>query len=73
MNDSLNPFVASIRAIKIHTNTAGCSIRVETLGNFEGKSRLPRQNLGSLEKYRGNIEYIEAEFKYPRKITEAEF
>ena len=22
----------------------GCSIRVETLGNFEGKSRLPRQN-----------------------------
>ena len=22
----------------------GCSIRIETLGNFEGKSRLPRQN-----------------------------
>ena len=28
----------------------GCSIRVETLGNFEGKSRLPRQNSGTLEK-----------------------
>ena len=22
----------------------GCSIRVETLGNFEGKSKIPRQN-----------------------------
>ena len=26
----------------------GCSIRVETLGNFEGKSLLPRQNWGTL-------------------------
>ena len=30
--------------------SAGCSIRVETLGNFEGKSRLPRQNSGTLDK-----------------------
>ena len=28
----------------------GCSIRVETLGNFDGKSSLPRQNWGTLEK-----------------------
>ena len=28
----------------------GCSIRVETLGNFEGNSRLPRQNCGILQK-----------------------
>ena len=42
--------------------------------NYRGrKSDLPRQNLGSLGKYRGKIEYTEAEFKYPRKITEAEF
>ena len=28
----------------------GCSIRVDTLGNFEGKSSLPRQNWGTPEK-----------------------
>ena len=35
--------------ISNNVNT-GCSIRVETLGNFEGKSRLPRQNRGILVK-----------------------
>ena len=40
------------RKSKILVNTiptAGYSIRVETLGNFEGKLRLPRQNWGTLE------------------------
>ena len=36
--------------IQINIPIAGCSIRVETLGNFDGKSRLPRQNSGTLEK-----------------------
>ena len=58
---------------------------------FEGKSRLSRQNSGTLEnipreklniprpikgtveKLRGKIESTEAEFRYPRKFTEAEF
>ena len=34
----------------INYQYSGCSIRVETLGYFEGKSRLPRQNWGTLEK-----------------------
>ena len=69
------------------TNFTGCSIRVDTLGNFEGKSRLPRHNWGTLEilprdksilsrhnwlfRYLGQI--FEANFRNPRKITKAEF
>ena len=32
------------------SNETGCRMRVETLGNFKGKSRLPKQNLGTLDK-----------------------
>ena len=88
--DCFSPYTGNGPVHFKHTYT-GCSIRVETLGNFEGKSGLPRQNWGtlekyrgrksdlprqnleSLEKYRGKIENTEAEFKNPRKITEAEF
>ena len=37
-------------SLRSYFHNTGCSIRVETLGNFEGKSRLPRQNSGTLEK-----------------------
>ena len=37
------PHISTISA-EAYIMFTGCSIRVETLGNFEGKSRLPRQN-----------------------------
>ena len=61
-------------------SATGCSIRVETLGNFEGKSGLPRQNRSTLEKLpRKKIRSTEAEFRILEKYrgktesTEAEF
>ena len=46
----------------------GCSITVETFGNFEGKSRLPRRNRGTLNKNtEGEIESTQAEYKVPSK------
>ena len=39
-----DPCIDRLVEIRTVSMLSGCSIEVETLGNFEGNSRLPRQN-----------------------------